>query len=121
MTDGSALPHNRASAWGVSEVHDPRLGTAASALPVLNRILAQMPPEAFEHLRPHLERVPIHRRAILQEQHRPIDHVHFIERGVASIFARTRQDGPSKYPWSGALVSLASLLCLARCARRTAA
>jgi CRP-like cAMP-binding protein len=30
----------------------------------------------------------------LQEHHRPIEHVYFIERGVASLLARTRRDGP---------------------------
>jgi len=63
-------------------------------IPVQNRILARMPPEAFERLRPHLERVQARRRTILQEQYRPIQFVHFIERGVASVFARTRRDGP---------------------------
>src|ERR1700760_1902559 len=92
MADRSSLAHNCGSDWGVSQAHNSGPRTAAPALPVLNRILARMPPDAFEDLRPHLERVPIRRRAILQEQHRPIEHVHFIERGVASIFARTRQD-----------------------------
>ena len=78
----------------MTEVRDSPPSTVAPALAVRNRILARMPPEAFEHLRPHLERVSVHRRAILQEQHRPIEYVHFIESGVASIFARTRQDGP---------------------------
>jgi len=34
------------------------------------------------------------RRAILQDHHHPVDQVHFIERGVASVYARTRSDGP---------------------------
>jgi len=112
MADRSALAHNRASAWGVSEVHDPGPSNAAPALPVLNRILARMPPDAFEDLRPHLERVPIRRRAILQEQHRPIEHVYFIERGVASIFARTRQDGPVEVSLVGrfGLVGVSAIL-----------
>jgi CRP-like cAMP-binding protein len=120
MADGSTLPHNRASAWSVPEVHDPRLSTAAPALPVLNRILAQMPPDAFEHLRPHLERVPIRRRAILQEQHRPIEHVHFIERGVASIFARTRRDGPVEVSLVGrfGLVGVSAVLGAVRSPHR---
>lgn len=63
------------------------------ARPVQNRILAHLSPQAFEHLRPHLQRVKISHRAILQEQHRPIEFVHFIEQGVASVCARTRRDG----------------------------
>ena len=61
---------------------------------VRNRILTCMPPEAFELMRPHFERVSVGHRTILQEQFRPIEHVHFIERGVASVFVRTGQDGP---------------------------
>ncbi len=120
MADGSALPHNRASAWGVTEVHDPGPSTVAAALPVRNRILARMPPQAFEDLRAHLERVPIHRRAILQEQHRPIEHVHFIERGVASIFARTRRDGPVEVSLVGrfGLVGVSAVLGVVRSPHR---
>jgi CRP-like cAMP-binding protein len=59
-----------------------------AARPVQNRILAHL-----SNLRPHLLRVKISHRAILQEQHRPIEFVHFIEQGVASVCARTRRDG----------------------------
>lgn len=60
---------------------------------IRNRILAHMPDEAFDHVRPYLQRVKISHRGILQEQHRPIEFVHFIEQGVASVCARTRRDG----------------------------
>jgi CRP-like cAMP-binding protein len=53
-----------------------------------------MEPEVFAHLRPHLQLTALKRRAILQEHSRPIEHVHFIERGVASLLARTQRDGP---------------------------
>ena len=53
-----------------------------------------MAPDAFERLRSHLHPVALKRRAILQEHNRPIQHAYFIERGVASVFARTRRDGP---------------------------
>ena len=60
---------------------------------VQNEILAPMPVEAFAALVPSLERVTLKPRAILQESYRRIEHAHFIERGVASLFARTKQDG----------------------------
>jgi CRP-like cAMP-binding protein len=61
---------------------------------VQNRVLASMAPESFDHLRPYLEPVALKRRAILQEHNRPIEHLYFIEHGVASLFARTQRDGP---------------------------
>jgi CRP-like cAMP-binding protein len=53
-----------------------------------------MAPDSFDRLRPHLRPVALKRRAILQEHNHPVQHVYFIERGVASIFARTQRDGP---------------------------
>ena len=61
---------------------------------VQNRVLACMDPDAFDRLRPHLELIGLERRTVLQEHHRPIEHVYFIERGVASLFARTQRNGP---------------------------
>lgn len=60
---------------------------------VRNRLLAGMAPETFDHLRPLLQPIALERRAILQEYHRPIEHIYFIERGLASVFARTQRDG----------------------------
>ena len=62
--------------------------------PVQNRLLASMSAETFSHLRPHLQRVVLKSGEVLQERNRPLQHVHFIERGVASLFARTSRDGP---------------------------
>jgi hypothetical protein len=50
---------------------------------VRNRLLAGMAPERFDHLRPLLQPIALERRAILQEYHRPIEHIYFIERGLA--------------------------------------
>jgi CRP-like cAMP-binding protein len=52
-----------------------------------------MAPPLFERLRPKLQPVTLKQRAILQEHHRPIEHVYFIEQGVASLLARTHRDG----------------------------
>jgi CRP-like cAMP-binding protein len=61
---------------------------------VRNRLLASMAPEMFARVRPHLDPVAVKRKAVLQEHNRPIEHVYFLERGVASLFARTQSDGP---------------------------
>jgi CRP-like cAMP-binding protein len=68
--------------------------TTSPSILVQNRILASMLPELFNRVRPHLQHVALRRRAILQEHNRLIEHVYFIERGVASLFARTQRDGP---------------------------
>lgn len=44
-------------------------------------------------MRPHLRRVQLKRRAILQEPHRRAENVSFIEHGIAVILARTQRDG----------------------------
>ena len=62
--------------------------------PVQNRLLGSMSAETFSYLLPHLQRVALKSGEILQERNRPLQHVHFIERGIASLFARTSRDGP---------------------------
>jgi CRP-like cAMP-binding protein len=62
-----------------------------------------MDPGAFDRLRSHLTAVVLQRRDVLQEHNRPIDYVYFIERGVASLFARTRRDGPVEVAMVGRL------------------
>jgi CRP-like cAMP-binding protein len=70
---------------------------------VQNRLLASLSAETFNHLRSHLQRVTLNRRQILQERNRPLQYVHFIERGVASLFARTSRDGPVEVALIGRL------------------
>jgi CRP-like cAMP-binding protein len=79
---------------------------------VRNRILACMAPPLFERLRPKLQPIALKRRAILQEHNRPIEHLYFIERGVASLFARTQRDGPVEVAIVGRLgfVGVAAVL-----------
>src|SRR3981189_3377196 len=59
-----------------------------------NRLLAGLDPVSFAGLAPHLDRGPLRRGAVLQDQFHPIEHAYFIESGVASLYARTRADGP---------------------------
>jgi CRP-like cAMP-binding protein len=61
---------------------------------VRNRLLAGLDPTSFCSLAPYLTRVALARRAVLQDHFHRIEHLHFIERGVASLYARTRADGP---------------------------
>lgn len=63
------------------------------SLPVQNHILAHLPASAFNLLQPCLRRVPLRRHAILQEPHRPVRDVFFIEAGVANILAYSKRDG----------------------------
>ena len=79
---------------------------------VQNRILACMSPELFDCVRPHLQPVELPRRALLQEHNRQIDHIYFIERGVASLLARTQRDGPVEVAIVGRLgfVGVAAIL-----------
>jgi CRP-like cAMP-binding protein len=71
-----------------------------------------MAPPLFECLRPKLQPITLKRRAILQEHNRPIEHIYFIERGVASLFARTQRDGPVEVAIVGRLgfVGVAAVL-----------
>ena len=57
--------------------------------PGRNRILASLPPEDAERLRPHLEHVPLRLGEVLIERLAPIDHVYFIEAGISSDTAVT--------------------------------
>jgi CRP-like cAMP-binding protein len=50
-----------------------------------NRLLALLPHEDYELLRPHLEPVTLGYRHSLYRANQPIEHVHFIESGVGSL------------------------------------
>jgi CRP-like cAMP-binding protein len=87
---------------------------------VRNRVLASLSPSGFRQLAPHLTRVSLARRAVLQDHFHRIDHVHFIERGVASLYARTRADGPVEVALVGpfGFVGVAAILGNARSPHR---
>ena len=63
------------------------------SVPVENRLLAHLPVDAFDMLRPHLRRVQLKRQDVLQEPHRPVSKVYFLERGMAIMFADSKRDG----------------------------
>ena len=54
---------------------------------VHNRLLRAMSPEDFARLTPHLEPVTLSLKQVLVEPNQPIEHVHFMEDGLASVVA----------------------------------
>ncbi len=56
---------------------------------VCNGLLHALTPEAYDRLRPCLERVPLKRRQVLHERNLPVSHAYFIERGLVSLLARS--------------------------------
>jgi len=87
---------------------------------VRNAILATLPPELFEKLRPFLRVTELRRRAVIHEANRPVGAVYFIESGVISRFARTQEDGSvevamvGKFGFVGVSVLLGTMTALHR-------
>jgi CRP-like cAMP-binding protein len=54
-----------------------------------NRLLSTMEADDFERLRPHLERIRMEAKFVLEEPNEPIEYVYFLEPGVASVVAIT--------------------------------
>jgi CRP-like cAMP-binding protein len=65
-------------------------GSLANSTP--NRILARLAPGDLDLLKPHLEAVDLPFREKLEVRNKPIEHVYFIERGVASVVANVAGD-----------------------------
>jgi CRP-like cAMP-binding protein len=58
-----------------------------------NSVLSHLPAATLARLQPKLQHVQLKRHQVLQEAHRPIDRVYFLQRGMAVLSARTRRDG----------------------------
>ena len=56
-----------------------------------NRILRALPQADFAHIRPHLLQLPLRQKQILREAGAAIEHVHFIEEGLASVLTITAE------------------------------
>jgi CRP-like cAMP-binding protein len=54
-----------------------------------NRLLAALPADERERLKPYLETVPLEFRQVLVEFDRPIEHVYFLDDAVTSTVVRT--------------------------------
>jgi CRP-like cAMP-binding protein len=52
---------------------------------IRNRILSALPQVDFDHFRPHLRQLPLCQRQVLHKSGAAIEHVHFIEEGLASV------------------------------------
>ena len=65
---------------------------SGSGLTTANRLLAQLPPEEYERLSPHLEPVTLALGDILHYPQEPTTHVFFPNRGTVSVIA-TFEDG----------------------------
>jgi len=74
-----------------------------NTMSVRNRLLRSMSAGTLSLMRPHLQRVVLKPREILQERNKALQYVHFIEQGVASLFARTSRDGPVEVAMIGRL------------------
>jgi CRP-like cAMP-binding protein len=61
-------------------------------VPIRNHLLATLSPADFSLLQPQLEPVPLPVRTCLSEPNTPIEHVYFLEEGIASVVATTPQD-----------------------------
>ncbi|HWB47581.1 MAG TPA: Crp/Fnr family transcriptional regulator [Stellaceae bacterium] len=59
---------------------------------IRNRVLTRLPPEELQQLIAHLEPVTLPKKEILFEVGSPLDHVYFIDEGVASVLT-TMEDG----------------------------
>jgi CRP-like cAMP-binding protein len=62
--------------------------------PIKNRLLAGLPPEDMAQLIRHLEPVTLPKKRILYEVGAPLEHIYFIEEGLASVLT-TMEDGAS--------------------------
>jgi CRP-like cAMP-binding protein len=58
-----------------------------SPAPYRNRLLAMLPADELALLAPHLEPLKLERRQLLYDTEAPIQHVHFVEHGIASILS----------------------------------
>lgn len=61
--------------------------------PPRNELLAALPPEDVERLRPHFQRVSLVLNQVLYEQGGPMDEVYFVGDGVVSLTADTGDNG----------------------------
>jgi CRP-like cAMP-binding protein len=69
--------------------------SAAALAASPNRILSQLSPKDAALLAPHLEPVQLPLRKSLEQRHENIEHVYFVEEGLASVVANGTADGRS--------------------------
>jgi len=62
--------------------------------PLKNRLLAGLPPDELAQLTAHLQPIKLPKKHVLYEVGAPLDHIYFIEEGLASVLT-TMEDGAS--------------------------
>lgn len=84
-----------------------------------NRILAALPRKDFDHLGPYLRPVPLHHKEVIHEQNAPIEHLYFVEQGVASVLTVTSNGAMSEVGMIGpeGVVGVSALLGAERSAQ----
>jgi CRP-like cAMP-binding protein len=86
--------------------------TLLEAPAVKNRLLAELPPEDLEELIGHGDPVRLVKKRILYEVGAPLDHVYFIEEGVASVMTMMEDGASSEVGMIGreGVIGLSALL-----------
>lgn len=79
---------------------------------IKNRLLAELPPEDLELLIGHCEPVTLLKKRVLYEVGAPLDHVYFIEEGVASVMTMMEDGASSEVGMVGpeGLIGVSALL-----------
>jgi CRP-like cAMP-binding protein len=77
-----------------------------------NRLLAELPPEDLERLIEHLEPVTLPKKRVIYEVGAPLDHIYFIEEGVASVLTMMEDGASSEVGMVGpeGLIGVSALL-----------
>jgi CRP-like cAMP-binding protein len=77
-----------------------------------NELLRALPPDELELLRPHLSPVSLVLSQVLHETEAPVDEVYFLEAGLISLTADTRDNGQVEVGMTGreGFVGLAAIL-----------
>jgi CRP-like cAMP-binding protein len=80
--------------------------------PIKNRLLVGLPPEDLAQLIEHLEPVALPKKQVLYEVGAPLDHIYFIEEGLASVLTMMEDGASSEVGMVGpeGLVGVSALL-----------
>jgi CRP-like cAMP-binding protein len=80
--------------------------------PIKNRLLASLPPEGMSELIEHLEPVTLPKKQILYEVGAPLDHIYFLDEGLASVLTMMEDGASSEVGMVGpeGLIGVSALL-----------
>ena len=79
---------------------------------IRNRLLVSLPPEALDQLIEHLQPVDLPKKRVIYEVGAPLDHIYFIERGVASVLTMMEDGATSEVGMVGreGMIGVSALL-----------